>query len=49
LTRAHLRFYSDHSSDAPVFDWSDEPVAVNPHNRLAKLAKQRGWPVEDWG
>ena len=49
LTRAHVRFYSDHASDAPVFEWADEPVAVNPHDRLAKLAAKRGWPVEDWG
>ena len=45
----HVRFYSDHASDAPVFDWSDEPVAVNPHARLARLAATRGWAVEDWG
>lgn len=45
----HVRFYSDHASDAPVFEWSDEPVAVNPHARLAKLASERGWRVEDWG
>jgi len=49
LTRAHVRFYSDHASDMPVFDWSDEPVAVNPHDRLLQLARQRGWRVEDWG
>jgi len=49
LTRAHVRFYSDHASDAPVFEWSDEPVAVNPHDKLARLANERGWPVEDWG
>jgi HAD superfamily hydrolase (TIGR01490 family) len=49
LERAHVRFYSDHASDAPVFDWSDEPVAVNPHARLRALAAQRGWRVEDWG
>jgi HAD superfamily hydrolase (TIGR01490 family) len=49
LTRAHVRFYSDHASDAPVFEWADEPVAVNPHDRLAMLAAARGWPVEDWG
>jgi len=49
LTRAHVRFYSDHASDAPVFEWADEAVAVNPHDRLARLAKERGWPVEDWG
>lgn len=47
--RGHVRFYSDHASDAPVFEWSDEPVAVNPHNRLRKLATARGWRVEDWG
>ena len=46
--RGHVRFYSDHASDAPVFEWSDEPVAVNPHKRLADLAGARGWAVEDW-
>ncbi len=45
----HVRFYSDHASDGPVFEWSDEPVAVNPHDRLRKLAAERGWQVEDWG
>jgi HAD superfamily hydrolase (TIGR01490 family) len=49
LTRAHVRFYSDHASDAPVFDWADEAVAVNPHDRLLRLAATRGWAVEDWG
>lgn len=45
----HVRFYSDHVSDAPVFEWADEPVAVNPHGKLRRLAAQRGWAVEDWG
>ena len=45
----HVRFYSDHASDQPTFEWSDEPVAVNPHDRLARLAGTRGWSVEDWG
>jgi HAD superfamily hydrolase (TIGR01490 family) len=45
----HVRFYSDHASDAPVFEWSDEPVAVNPHARLRRLAEERGWAIEDWG
>ena len=49
LTRAHVRFYSDHASDAPVFEWADEPVAVNPHDRLLVLAGQRGWEIVDWG
>jgi len=49
LTRAHVRFYSDHASDAPVFEWANEAVAVNPHDRLRRLAAERGWPVVDWG
>jgi HAD superfamily hydrolase (TIGR01490 family) len=48
LTRGHVRFYSDHASDAPLFEWADEAVAVNPHDRLAQLAKERGWKIEDW-
>jgi HAD superfamily hydrolase (TIGR01490 family) len=49
LIRGHVRFYSDHASDAPVFEWADEAVAVNPHGPLRKLAGQRGWRIEDWG
>ena len=49
VERGHVRFYSDHASDAPVFDWSDEPVAVNPHDKLRRLATTRGWRIEDWG
>jgi HAD superfamily hydrolase (TIGR01490 family) len=49
LERGHVRFYSDHASDAPVFEWADEAIVVNPHARLARLAAERGWTVEDWG
>jgi len=45
----HVRFYSDHVSDRPAFEWSDEPVAVNPHDKLRRLADERGWSIEDWG
>jgi HAD superfamily hydrolase (TIGR01490 family) len=45
----HVRFYSDHVSDAPAFEWSDEPIAVNPHGKLRRLATERGWTIEDWG
>ena len=45
----HVRFYSDHVSDQPAFEWADEPVAVNPHDKLRRLATERGWAVEDWG
>jgi HAD superfamily hydrolase (TIGR01490 family) len=44
----HVRFYSDHVSDQPAFEWADEPVAVNPHGKLRRLAEQRGWQIEDW-
>jgi len=45
----HVRFYSDHVSDQPTFEWADEPVAVNPHGKLRRLADERGWTIEDWG
>lgn len=45
----HVRFYSDHASDQPAFEWADEPVAVNPHAALRRLASARGWQIEDWG
>ena len=48
-THGHVRFYSDHVSDQPAFEWADEPVAVNPHGKLRRLAEQRGWAIEDWG
>jgi len=45
----HIRFYSDHASDAPVLAWADEPFAVNAHRKLRRLAKARNWPIVDWG
>ncbi|MGN6376337.1 MAG: HAD family hydrolase [Sphingomonas sp.] len=45
---AHVRFYSDHVSDAPALEWADEPFAVNAHEALRALAKKRGWPIVDW-
>ena len=45
----HVRFYSDHVSDRPAFEWADEPVAVNPHGKLRQLAEQRGWVIQHWG
>jgi HAD superfamily hydrolase (TIGR01490 family) len=45
----HVRFYSDHVSDLPAFEWSDEPVTVNPHGKLRALAGERGWAIENWG
>lgn len=44
-----VRFYSDHVSDAPVLEWADEAVAVNPSRGLRRLAARRGWRTVDWG
>jgi HAD superfamily phosphoserine phosphatase-like hydrolase len=44
----HIRFYSDHVSDAPVHHWSDEAFATNAHARLIKVARDEGWEVLDW-
>ena len=43
-----IRFYSDHVSDAPVLDWSDEAFAVNAHGPLRALARAKGWTIVDW-
>lgn len=45
---APIRFYSDHVSDAPLFEVAAEPVAVTPSRALRQLAQVRGWRVVDW-
>jgi HAD superfamily hydrolase (TIGR01490 family) len=44
----HVRFYSDHVSDLPTFDWADEPIAVHPSPKLRAVAETRKWPILDW-
>lgn len=44
----HIRFFSDHHSDRPSFEWVDERVAVNPSPKLRQLATKQGWTVIDW-
>jgi HAD superfamily phosphoserine phosphatase-like hydrolase len=44
----HVRFYSDHVSDLPTFEWADEPIAIHPSPKLRSVAVQRGWPILDW-
>lgn len=46
--KVRVRFYSDHFSDRPVFDWSDEPIAVNASAALRAHARQHGWQMIDW-
>lgn len=44
----HIRFYSDHVSDAVVHHWADEAFATNAHQRLIDVARAEGWEVLDW-
>mgnify|MGYP002479067818 FL=1 len=44
----HVRFFSDHHSDAPMFEWADEGFAINPTPKLRALAEARGWQVIEW-
>jgi HAD superfamily phosphoserine phosphatase-like hydrolase len=50
ITRAdaHIRFYSDHVTDAPCLDWADKAFAANAHAPLRALAAARGWACYDW-
>ncbi|MDH2134278.1 HAD-IB family phosphatase [Sphingobium yanoikuyae] len=50
LSRAQtdIRFFSDHVSDLPTFEWVDEPIAVNPSRKLRRLASYRRWPIVLW-
>lgn len=38
-------FYSDSINDLPLLERVDHPVAVDPDQRLAALAGERGWPI----
>lgn len=38
-------FYSDSLNDLPLLERVSRPVATNPDERLAAIARERGWPV----
>ena len=38
-------FYSDSHNDLPLLEIVDQPVAVDPDQRLLEIARDRGWPV----
>lgn len=44
----HTAFYSDSITDLPLLEAVGRPVAVNPDLRLQRLARRRGWPIENW-
>jgi HAD superfamily hydrolase (TIGR01490 family) len=37
--------YSDSESDLPMLEAVGHPVVVNPDRHLARVAKERGWPI----
>jgi len=37
--------YSDSISDLPMMEIVGHPVAVNPDSELARVARERGWPI----
>jgi HAD superfamily hydrolase (TIGR01490 family) len=41
--------YTDSVSDLPLLEAVGRPVAVNPDPKLRRAARERGWPIEDWG
>jgi HAD superfamily hydrolase (TIGR01490 family) len=41
-------FYTDSFSDLAVLEAVGHPVCVCPDPRLSRIARQRGWNVEDW-
>lgn len=45
---AHIRFFSDHQSDACVLAWADQAFVVNPKPRFRAYAGRRGWEVLSW-
>ncbi len=42
-------FYTDSAADLPLMLEVGHPVCIAPDMQLAKQARKRGWPVEDWG
>jgi HAD superfamily hydrolase (TIGR01490 family) len=41
-------FYSDSYNDLPMLERVGTAIAVNPDARLRRLAKKRGWRIEQW-
>ncbi|MDM7956808.1 HAD family phosphatase [Blastomonas sp.] len=44
----HIRCYSDHLSDLPMLELSDEAFVTNAYLPMRLVARQKGWPELDW-
>lgn len=40
-----ITFYSDSINDAPLLEFADIAIAVDPDDDLQQLAKERNWPI----
>lgn len=40
--------YSDSINDRFLLEYADHAIAVNPDDRLEKLAKEQAWEIQDW-
>jgi HAD superfamily hydrolase (TIGR01490 family) len=45
---AEATFYSDSITDLPLLEAVRHPRVVNPDARLRRVARQRGWQIEQW-
>ncbi len=41
-------FYTDSASDLALLEAVGHPVVIAPDRKLAKIAAERGWPIEEW-
>lgn len=41
-------FYSDSITDLPLLERVRTPIVVNPDRRLRRVARKRGWRIEQW-
>jgi len=44
----HIIGYSDHHSDEPMLEWVDQPIAVNPTEKLNQISGCRGYDIQNW-
>ncbi|MBK0062734.1 MULTISPECIES: HAD family hydrolase [unclassified Acinetobacter] len=40
--------YSDSINDRFLLEYASHAIAVNPDDRLEKLAQEKGWEIQDW-
>jgi HAD superfamily hydrolase (TIGR01490 family) len=41
-------YYADANSDIPALNTVGTPVCINPENKLARIAREKGWKIYNW-